>query len=213
VWAYARPQPARDTRAQREQPGAASVPESPVEADPQLPARAAQTQTAPAERTSRPPDVIAAPRPVVTPLVSEPRRAEPVRVAAARPTGPRRPAAQVTAPVNDELAATEAAVPPAAADPQAPPPVAELPSELSLIQRAEAARHHGAQALQLLATHERLYPHGALAQEREVLAIELLFKNGEPQRARARAARFARTHPSSAHLPRVRALLERAGDE
>jgi hypothetical protein len=99
--------------------------------------------------------------------------------------------------------------------PSDPPatPTAERPSELSLIQQAEAARGQGAEALALLATHERLYPRGALAQEREVLAIELLLKAGKVEQARARAERFVSSHPSSAHLPRVRALVARTANE
>lgn len=87
------------------------------------------------------------------------------------------------------------------------------PSELSLIRQAEAARADSARALDLLQEHARLYPAGALAQEREALAIELLLRTGELARASSRAGRFAAQHPGSAHLPRLRALLERARDE
>lgn len=87
------------------------------------------------------------------------------------------------------------------------------PSELELIQQAEAARADRTRALDLLQEHEHLYPAGVLAQEREALAIELLIGVGERERAESRAARFSKEHPGSAHLPRVRALLERAGAE
>src|SRR5262249_19146361 len=86
-------------------------------------------------------------------------------------------------------------------------------SELELIQGAVAARSQSAQALALLDRHERLYPRGALAQEREVLAIEVLLRAGEPARAKARASRFAAAYPGSAHLPRIHALISRAHGE
>jgi hypothetical protein len=122
---------------------------------------------------------------------------------AASARGRRGAVGNVSAGVNDT--ATEPLGNPAAA--------AALPSELSLIQQAEAARARGADALALLATHERLYPRGALAQEREVLAIELLLKAGKLAQAAARASHFDHRYPQSAHLPRVRALLERARRE
>jgi hypothetical protein len=201
VWTYARPQqPAHDARPRAAQPAPAPV----VEPAPEPEA----TQQGAGQRTLAPlaqqPANLRTPVPIVTPLAPEPGRANPTRGAAGRSSSRRAPAAELAAPVSEELGPAEQ---------PAPPPAAELPSELSLIQQAEAARHRGVQALQLLATHERLYPHGALAQEREVLAIELLLKIGKPDQARARAARFERSHPSSAHLPRVRALLERADDE
>jgi hypothetical protein len=196
VWAYGRPQhPARDAQPRGARPAPVAEPTSEPEA----------TQQGSAEGTLAPaapqPASPGTPVPIVTPLASERVRAATGRAVAGRPPGRRAPAAALAAPVKEELGPSEPASP------------AELPSELSLIQQAEAARDHAAQALQLLATHERLYPRGALAQEREVLAIELLLKIGKPDQARARAERFERSHPSSAHLPRVRALLARADDE
>jgi outer membrane protein assembly factor BamD (BamD/ComL family) len=84
------------------------------------------------------------------------------------------------------------------------------PSELSLIEHAEASRLHPNEALAFLAKHEEIYPRGALAQEREVLAIELLLKAGRLSQAETRAERFEDAYPSSAHLPHLRALLTRA---
>jgi hypothetical protein len=206
VWTYARPQqPGYDARPRVARRAPAPVPVPPVvEPAPEPEA----THQGSGQRTLAPaaqqPGTLGTPVPIVTPLAPEPVRATPARGAAGRSSSRRAPAAELAAPVNEELGPAEQ---------PAPPPAAELPSELSLIQQAEAARHRGVQALQLLATHERLYPQGALAQEREVLAIELLLKIGKPDQARARAARFQRSHPSSAHLPRVRALLERADGE
>ncbi len=86
-------------------------------------------------------------------------------------------------------------------------------SELQLIARAEAARANVDQALSLLELHQRLYPDGALAQEREALAIEVLVRAGDAERAKARARRFAAGYPQSAHGPRVRALIARIGSK
>ncbi len=91
--------------------------------------------------------------------------------------------------------------------------VATQPSELSLIERAQAARFDAASALRLLNDHERLYPAGSLAQEREMILIELLLRTGEVEQGRARAERFAREHADSAHLPHLRGLLARSASE
>lgn len=104
----------------------------------------------------------------------------------------------------------------ARAEPKVSPPSAPAESrasELALIQQAEAARSNSDEALSLLARHEQLYPRGALAQEREVLAIEVLLRAGQLEQASARASRFATAYPDSAHLPRVHALISRADGE
>jgi hypothetical protein len=85
-----------------------------------------------------------------------------------------------------------------------------LPSELSLIQAAQAAAGQPAKALHALNEHARIYPQGVLSQEREVLAISALLALGKRDEAEARAERPAREHPDSAHLRRVRVLLDGA---
>lgn len=97
-------------------------------------------------------------------------------------------------------------------EPAAPVQMVAQPSELSLIRGAQAAARAGrAEALGLIAQHEQLYPRGALAQEREVLAIELLLRAGHTAEASTRARRFELTYTGSAHLARLRALLKRSG--
>lgn len=91
----------------------------------------------------------------------------------------------------------------------APAPQA-APTELSLMKQAGALRAQPQQALAVLAQHEALYPRGALAQEREMLSIELLVKDGQLTTANQRAAQFRRQFPGSAHLPRLESLLTRA---
>jgi hypothetical protein len=61
--------------------------------------------------------------------------------------------------------------------------------------------------LTLIDEHARLYPHGAFAEEREVLAVEALIRAGMRQAGEVRGERFLREHESSAHAVRVRDLL------
>jgi outer membrane protein assembly factor BamD (BamD/ComL family) len=45
--------------------------------------------------------------------------------------------------------------------------------------------------------HARRWPHGALEQEREILLIQALARQGDGPEARARAQRFLRRFPDS----------------
>jgi hypothetical protein len=53
----------------------------------------------------------------------------------------------------------------------------------------------------------RRFPRGALAQEREVLAVDALLRLGRRADAEARAARFRAVYPGSAYLRRLDTLL------
>lgn len=84
--------------------------------------------------------------------------------------------------------------------------------ELALLRPARAhVRSSPARALELVARHEREYAHGALIEEREVIAIEALLESEHWADAEQRARRFFEQHPRSAHARRVRALLREAG--
>jgi hypothetical protein len=88
-----------------------------------------------------------------------------------------------------------------------------LPSvdELSVLHQAQAAlRRNPAEALALSARHAREFPGGALAQEREVIAIDALLRLGRRDEATSRAQRFAARYPGSAHAQRVAQLLKNA---
>lgn len=80
------------------------------------------------------------------------------------------------------------------------------PSEAHLLSRARASlATDPARSLALLAQHERLYPRGALAEEREVLEVRALQKTGRDQAAAQEAAEFRKQHPDSIHhLPEVK---------
>lgn len=81
------------------------------------------------------------------------------------------------------------------------------PMELQLLQAAAAAlKGDPARALALTERHRRLFPQGALAQEREVLAIEALARlDGNAAQARARA--FKQAYPGSAQQSKVSAAV------
>jgi hypothetical protein len=88
------------------------------------------------------------------------------------------------------------------------PPVAAVPSELALLDRARTrmAADPG-DALRALDEHRARYPRGTFVQEREVLAIEALVHLVRRPEAESRAAAFANEFPDSAHRRRIAVLL------
>ncbi|MGO9833752.1 MAG: hypothetical protein ACLP1X_06015 [Polyangiaceae bacterium] len=81
-------------------------------------------------------------------------------------------------------------------------------TEFSLLEQAQRALHGDPQgALDLTDRDAREYPSGALAQEREVIAIEALVQLGRAGEARVRGRSFFQAFPGSAHAPRIAALL------
>ena len=82
--------------------------------------------------------------------------------------------------------------------------------ELKLLTRARRVLPSRPEAsLALSAEHAQLYPRGALAEEREVLAIEALLKLGRASEARQRVRAFVRRFPDSSQRARLDALLAR----
>ena len=87
----------------------------------------------------------------------------------------------------------------AASDPRA---------ELELLRRARRALAAEPQrALALTDDHAQRFAEGVFAQERELIAIEALARDGSTKAARTRAARFRASYPRSAHFERLRMLL------
>jgi hypothetical protein len=81
-------------------------------------------------------------------------------------------------------------------------------TEVSLLESAQDALASDPEsALSLAERHAGRFPRGALAQEREVIAIEALIRLGRVDAARARAERFYRAFPRSAHRTRIENLL------
>jgi hypothetical protein len=86
---------------------------------------------------------------------------------------------------------------------------ADLAAELDLLARARrVVAESPARALQLTAEHARRFQAGVLAQEREVLAIDALWRLGQRDLAAMRARRFAARYPNSAHRVRLDSALQ-----
>jgi hypothetical protein len=134
--------------------------------------------------------MLAAP-PAAEPLVAEPLVAERVEPSVAEPSAPELPAlAPRTAPPHRSAARASAG------------------SEALLLRRAQSLlAANPARALELTREHQRRHRDGALAEEREALAIEALRRLGRTQAADRRAAAFEQRYPNSVHASRVRGTL------
>lgn len=85
---------------------------------------------------------------------------------------------------------------------------AETLPELALLEQAQQALRTSPElALDLTDQHLREYPRGVFAQEREQIAIEALHGAGRIAAMRARARRFQRSFPGSAHNARIAELI------
>jgi hypothetical protein len=145
-------------------------------------------------RTTSPPPTLEAATPLdpppepssVAPPSPEPARAEPASTPAPPPPAPRpapaRPALEVRA---DRVARR--------------PPEDEL-----LLEARAVAERDPRRAARLLEQHARLYPRGALTQEREALRVDVLLASGQLEPARAALDRFEREYPGSPHAARLR---------
>jgi hypothetical protein len=123
------------------------------------------------------------------------------------------PSAPVASPPPAEAPAPAAEPPPVVHAPSAvnPPasPKASGPSEAALLQQAQAAlRRDPARSLALTHEHRRRFPKGALAQEREVIAIDALSRLGRSGEAGKRAEEFGKEYPGSAHQKKVETSVE-----
>ncbi|HVU52157.1 MAG TPA: hypothetical protein VHL80_15775, partial [Polyangia bacterium] len=121
------------------------------------------------------------------------------------PTRAPRHAAAAPAAPREERRATE--------EPRADAPVVTagvLAQEQALLDPARAALAHGdgVGALARLALHERRFPNGALAQERDAMTIRALILIGDRDHARARADAFRSRYPSSLLWPMIAASLD-----
>jgi hypothetical protein len=93
----------------------------------------------------------------------------------------------------------------------APSPVLQtgLAAERALLDTARGAleREEGAAALAATSEHERRFPDGILAQEREAMAVRALAMLGRMDEARARADRFHARFPGSALIPALESSI------
>jgi Outer membrane lipoprotein len=134
-----------------------------------------------------------------------PPKAELVVVAAPTPTPPSDPATPVPSLSIERTPAIETAQAPAA-----PPSATTRPDERThgagslraerlLVETASAALTRGdyASAIASLRKHARTFPHGELAQEREVLLVQALKASGDDAAAQQRAKDFKQKFPGS----------------
>lgn len=90
------------------------------------------------------------------------------------------------------------------------PRLAGLAAERAILDvaRTALARGEGAQSISASREHERRFPRGALAEEREAIYVQALVLGGDKAAARARAIRFRQEYPDSMLLPAVAAATE-----
>ncbi|WP_437290216.1 hypothetical protein [Sorangium sp. So ce406] len=87
----------------------------------------------------------------------------------------------------------------------------ELLRESNLIDRARAAAAQDPDAaLAAVSEHQREFPAGRLAEEREYVAIRALMRLGRVDEARARAASFLARYPSTSYADRVNRAVSAA---
>lgn len=93
------------------------------------------------------------------------------------------------------------------------PPSASSParSEIEILREAQSnASSSPGRAIALCDEHARLYPSGALSEEREFIRIQALMAAGRVGEARALADAFEARHPGSAHAVRLEEIVGRA---
>ena len=126
---------------------------------------------------------------------ASPRPPEPACAPLASANGTGRPSAAASAPVESEAEAKTEAV--GAARPASR--AKGYASELRLLQPARQAVSAGnfVSALGSITAHERRFPHGRLAEEREALRVKALRGLGRADDARRAAAEFRKQFPRS----------------
>lgn len=138
-----------------------------------------------------------APAPTAAPTLAV-APAPPAPVAATSEATPSTPSTSATV-----TGASEPSARPAASSRQA------ALEEIQLLSRARQADARGdyAGVLTAVTEHERYYPGGRLAEEREVLRVKALSHLGRGDQARRAAARFRRQFPHSVLLHKVDEML------
>jgi hypothetical protein len=89
----------------------------------------------------------------------------------------------------------------------------DVVQELNMLTHARRALlNEPERALALTAEHARSYPHGTFEEEREVIAIESLFKLARLREARVRARTFQARFPRSAHNAHLAKLIAKPNE-
>jgi len=122
---------------------------------------------------------------------------------------PRSPAPAVTTPIPSIDVAMLPTAAPASASASARPRGADLAAERAILDvaRTALARGDGPGSLAAAQDHARKFPRGALAEEREAIAVQALVLKGDIPEARERAEKFGRAFPGSLLLPAVAAAV------
>lgn len=125
------------------------------------------------------------------------------------PPAPLKTSAVRAAPPSARLAASPSVPESSSASHAAAPPAdgtrsaaRQFTSEVQLLEPARTSIAHRdyAAALVLLAKHQREFPNGELAQEREALRVRALWGEGQQSAAKAAAKAFGKRYPRSALL-------------
>lgn len=145
------------------------------------------------ERTDPVPSVASAPVVSASPSPLHPHEAEMQAAPAAESSVVAPPAAEPAASLKKPLGRTAT-------------PEDSLAQEVALLSRASSEVRAGrpAQALETLAQHQRLFPSGALSQERAAARIQALCGLGRRKEAQVELDRFTKRWPSSPLEPRAR---------
>jgi hypothetical protein len=117
------------------------------------------------------------------------------------------------APLASALVADGPAPPRSGSSAKMAAPVLDpLLEERALLDGARAALERGEPEAALAATarHERRFPNGILAQEREAIAVRALLALGRAGAARTRADRFRARYPNSVLLPAIASAVGEA---
>ncbi len=132
-----------------------------------------------------------------------------VSSAVAPPTASSSAEAADHAPAAGASAPSTASAPRPHVAPSASTPLEPAEPEAEILARAHTEILHGSpeRALDLVTLDARLHPRGALAQERELIAVEALMRLGRTSEARTRAAAFRQAYPGSSHLERLDAIV------
>jgi hypothetical protein len=158
-----------------------------------------------------PSDPVSAPSPsaapAAAPQAAPPAAPEPAKAAPAPSDAAPPPADADSEPGSEAVLDESPPHPSAARTPHRAAPRrarSDAARETALLEPARAAlQSDPAEALKLTRRHRARFPRGALAQEREVIAIEALERLGRKAAARARAAEFERRYRGSVHQPRL----------
>jgi outer membrane protein assembly factor BamD (BamD/ComL family) len=83
-----------------------------------------------------------------------------------------------------------------------------LAEEVARLDAARAASKRGAydEAVRLVASYQHDFPHGALAPDADVIAIEAVARQGDQANLERLCTRFLRLYPADPHAARVRSL-------